>query len=145
MFMGACAGSTGGGAKAVRILLLMKSVRRSIHQGLHPRAVRLVHMDGEMVDDGTVNGVNNFMLIYFLLLAGFTLALSLDGLDFETTFASVVSCMNNVGPAMNLTGPTSNYTCFSTFGKLLLSFAMLFGRLELFPMMMLFIPSAWRK
>ncbi len=102
-------------------------------------------MDGQAMEDGTVHEVNTFTSIYFLLMAGFTLVLSLDGLDFETTFSSVVSCMNNIGPAMNLAGPTLNYSCYSGFGKLLLSFSMLFGRLELYPMLMLFTPSAWRK
>jgi len=145
MFMGASAGSTGGGLKVARILILLKSARRSIRRSLHPRAVGLVHMDGQALEDGTVHEVNTFTAIYFLLMAGFTLVLSLDGLDFETTFSSVVSCMNNIGPAMNLAGPTLNYSCYSGFGKLLLSFSMLFGRLELYPMLMLFTPSAWRK
>jgi trk system potassium uptake protein TrkH len=145
MFMGASAGSTGGGLKAVRIIILLKSARRCIRQSLHPRAVGRVHVDGQALEDSTVNEVNTFTVIYFLLMAGFTLVLSLDGLDFETTFSSVVSCMNNIGPAMKLAGPTLNYSCFSGFGKLLLSFSMLFGRLELYPMLMLFVPSAWRK
>lgn len=145
MFMGASAGSTGGGLKALRIVILLKSARRCIRQSLHPRAVGLVHVDGQALEDDTVQEVNTFTVIYFLLMAGFTLVLSLDGLDFETTFSSVVSCMNNIGPAMNLAGPTLNYSCYSDFGKLLLSFSMLFGRLELYPMLMLFTPSAWRK
>ena len=145
MFMGACAGSTAGGAKVIRIVILLKSARRTINRALHPNAVYLIHVDGELVDDDTVDAVNNYMLIYFVLIAGLTLLLSLDGLDLETTFSSVISCVNNIGPAMNLTGPTLNYSCFSVFGKLLLSIGMLFGRLELYPMLMLFVPQAWRK
>jgi len=145
MFMGASAGSTGGGAKVIRIVILLKSARRTIQRALHPNAVCLVHVDGELVDDDTVDSVNNFMLIYFLFLAGLVLLLSLDGLDFETTFSSVVSCVNNIGPGLNLTGPTLNYSCFSAFGKILLSVGMLFGRLEIFPMLMLVAPQAWRK
>ncbi|MDO4750395.1 MAG: potassium transporter TrkG, partial [Eubacteriales bacterium] len=145
MFMGASAGSTGGGAKVIRIVLLLKSARRTINRALHPNAVCLIHVDGELVDDDTVDAVNNYMLIYFVLIAGLTLLLSLEGLDLETTFSSVISCVNNIGPAMNLTGPTLNYSCFSVFGKLLLSIGMLFGRLELYPMLMLFVPQAWRK
>ena len=145
MIMGACAGSTGGGAKVIRILILIKSAIRSVRRELHPRAVQLVHIDGEPLSDAAADGVNAYMIIYCLLTAVFTLVLSLEGFDFETTFTSVLTCMNNTGPGMNLSGPTVNFAGFSHFGKLLLSAVMLFGRLELFPMLMLMVPSAWQK
>ncbi len=145
MFIGACAGSTGGGMKVIRLIILSKQTRRSIRLAMRPREVCRIHMDGEVVDDDTVNGVTGFFLLYIAITALTVLLLSLDGCDFTTTFTAAVSCVNNIGPALGEAGPMMNYTCFSVFGKLLLSFGMLFGRLELYPMMLLFIPSAWRK
>ena len=145
MFIGACAGSTGGGLKVVRVLLLGKIAYRSARRSFHPSEVRMIHMDGAPMDDETVDSVSTFTVTYFMLTALFTLLLSVDGLDFTTTFSSVAACLNNIGPALGLAGPTLNYTCYSWFGKLVLSFAMLFGRLEIYPMLLLFIPDAWKK
>ena len=145
MFCGACAGSTGGGAKLIRIMTMFKSARRSIYRIMHPNAVRLVHMDGEVMDDDTVNAVGAYMLLYFVIIAVVTLAVSLDGLSFETNFTAVVSCMNNIGPGLGAVGPTMNYSCFSGFSKILLSITMLVGRLEIYPVMVLFVPSVWKK
>ena len=145
MFVGACAGSTGGGIKIVRILIAAKLARRGIQRAIHPQQIRCLHMDGEALDEDTCQSVSAFLLVYVLLFAALVLLLALDGLDFVTTFSAAASCFNNVGPGLGLAGPMSNYGCFSPFGKLLLSFAMLFGRLELYPMLFLFIPSVWRK
>ena len=145
MFIGACAGSTGGGVKVVRVVLAVKLVKRGIRRAIHPQEVRSIHMDGESVDDETADSVAIFLLLYLMLFVGMLFLLSLEGLDFTTTFSGLAACLNNIGPALAKAGPMQNYNCFSPFGKLILSFAMLFGRLELYPMLMLFIPSAWKK
>ena len=145
MFVGACAGSTGGGLKVVRILLAVKIARRGVQRAVHPQQVRCIHMDGEAVDEDTCTSVSAFLLVYAMLFFLLLLLLAPEGLDFTTTFSAAASCFNNVGPGLGLVGPMSNYGCFSWYGKLLLSAAMLFGRLELYPMLLLFLPSAWRK
>ena len=145
MFCGACAGSTGGGAKLIRIMTMFKSAHRSIYKIMHPNAVKMVHLDGEVMDDDTVNAVGAYMLLYFVIIAVVTLAVSLDGLSFESNFTAVVSCMNNIGPGLGAVGPTMNYACFSGVSKLLLSLTMLIGRLEIYPVMVLFVPSVWKK
>ena len=145
MFVGACAGSTGGGIKIVRVIIGVKLARRGVQRAIHPQQIKRIHVDGEPLDEDTCSSVSAFLLVYALLFAALVLLLALEGLDFITTFSAAASCFNNIGPGLELVGPMSNYTCFSPFGKLLLSFAMLFGRLELYPMLLLFIPAAWRK
>lgn len=145
MFGGACTGSTGGGAKIARIVVMVKAARRAVYRAIHPNAVYLIHMDGEVVDDETVNSVGAYMLVYFLILAAATLLVTLDGFSFESNFTAAVSCMNNVGPGLGAVSPTMNYADFSWFSKLVLTFAMLIGRLEIYPVLMLFVPSVWRK
>ena len=145
MFVGACAGSTGGGIKIVRIMIGAKLALRGVQRAIHPQQVKCIHIDGEPLDEDTCGSVSAFLLVYALLFVLLLLLLALDGLDFTTTFSAAASCFNNIGPGLGLAGPMSNYGCFSVFGKLLLSFAMLFGRLELYPMLLLFIPDAWRK
>lgn len=145
MFVGACAGSTGGGIKVIRVVLAMKIIHRGTRRAIHPQEVSSVHMDGEVVDEETVSSVTSFLLLYAVIFVGALLLVSLDGLDFTTTFSSVAATLNNIGPALGQAGPMLNYNCFSGFSKLVLSFAMLFGRLELYPMLMLFVPAAWKK
>ena len=145
MFVGACAGSTGGGIKIVRIVIGTKLARRGVQRAIHPQQVKCIHIDGEPLDEDTCSSVSAFLLVYALLFVLLLVLLALEGLDFITTFSAAASCFNNVGPGMELVGPMSNYTCFSSFGKVLLAFSMLFGRLELYPMLLLFIPAAWRK
>ena len=145
MFVGACAGSTGGGIKIVRIVIGAKLARRGVQRAIHPQQVKCIHIDGEPLDEDTCSSVSAFLLVYALLFVLLLVLLALEGLDFITTFSAAASCFNNVGPGMELVGPMSNYTCFSSFGKVLLAFSMLFGRLELYPMLLLFIPAAWRK
>ena len=145
MFCGACASSTGGGAKVVRVQLLFKSVWRSIYQALHPNAVRLIRINGEVADDETVHSVERFFMIYFVVLAAGTVLISFDGFDIETNFTAVVACMNNIGPGLSGVGPTRNYSAYSEISKIILSIVMLIGRLEIYPILVLFFPSAWRK
>jgi trk system potassium uptake protein TrkH len=145
MFCGACASSTGGGAKVVRVQLLFKSVWRSIYQALHPNAVRLIRINGEVADDETVHSVERFFMIYFVVLAAGTVLISFDGFDIETNFPAVVACMNTIGPGLSGVGPTRNYSAYSEISKIILSIVMLIGRLEIYPILVLFFPSAWRK
>ena len=146
MFVGAMAGSTGGGLKIVRVSLIMKAARRAIKTILHPNSVKLVHMDGELVDEEVVNGVKEYLLIYMLIIAGSVLLISLDPfVDFETNITAVITCLNNVGPGLGLIGPELNFSQFSIFSKIVLSINMLLGRLELFPILILAVPSAWKK
>ncbi|MBR6115414.1 MAG: TrkH family potassium uptake protein [Oscillospiraceae bacterium] len=145
MFCGACAGSTGGGVKVVRVVLMFKYIKRGVRRAIHPKEVDIIHMDGEVVEDETMDSVAVFLLVYLVLFIGMLLLLALEGLDFTTTFSGLAACLNNIGPALGKAGPALNYNCFSWFGKIILSFAMLFGRLEVYPMLMLFIPSAWKK
>lgn len=145
MLIGACAGSTGGGIKVVRVIIILKSVRCSILSVLRPNSVNLVHVDGALVEDDTVKMVYNYMMIYLILLAASTVLLSLDGFGFESGFTAVLSSLNNLGPGLGLVGPLGNYGMFSWASKLILCLDMLLGRLEMFPMIILFTPSAWRK
>lgn len=145
MVVGGCAGSTGGGAKVIRIVVMFKSAARSVHQALHPNAVRLIHMDGEVLEDETAESVNSYMSMYFLILAGATLLISVDGLSFETNFTAALACLSNIGPGMDAVGATCNFSVFSAFSKLILSVTMLIGRLEIYPILMLFMPQVWRK
>jgi len=145
MFFGASAGSTGGGLKAVRVLLLFKIAKRNLNKLLHPNTVKIVKLDGKRVSEDTVSGVKTFFLIYLLITAFSVLFVSLDGFDLETTSTAVFACINNIGPGFGMVGATGNYSAFSDFSKIILAFNMLVGRLEVYPMLILFIPSIWRK
>jgi len=146
MFIGAMAGSTGGGLKIVRVSLIIKAARSSIASILHPNSVNLVHMDGEVVDEEIVTGVKEYLLIYVLIWAGSMLLVSLDPfVDFEAAVTGVVTCLNNVGPGLGLLGPSCNFSALTAFSKLVLSADMLLGRLELFPILILAVPSVWKK
>ncbi len=145
MFIGACAGSTGGGMKISRLLLMFKSLRQEIQHMLHPRSVKLMKFDGATVSETTSRGVYAYLIAYLLITAISTLLLALDNFSFVTTFSAVVSCLNNIGPGLGLVGPTGNFSFFSDFGKIVLTLDMLFGRLELFPMLIIFAPSVWKR
>ncbi len=145
MFIGACAGSTGGGLKVVRVQLLAKAAFRSVHRAIHPNAVHLIHSDGEIVDDRTVQTVGAYFAVYCAIVAAATVMVSVDGFSFETNFSAAVSCMNNVGPGLGAVGAVENYGGFSNFSKLVLTLTMLIGRLEIYPMLVLFFPSVWKK
>jgi len=145
MFCGACAGSTGGGAKVIRIIISFKAARRSIYKTMHPNSVRIVHVDGERIDDETVSAVGAYMLAYISLFAAGVLLVSLDGMSFETNFTAVAACLNNIGPGLGGVGAVENYSAFSWFSKIVLALSMLIGRLEVYPILLLFTPSVWRK
>ena len=145
MFCGACAGSTGGGAKVIRIIVSFKAARRSIYKTMHPNSVRIVRVDSERIDDQTVSAVGDYMLVYFIITAAAILLVSLDGKSFETSFTAVAACLNNIGPGLGGVGPMANYASFSWLSKLVLTLSMLIGRLEIYPILLLFVPSVWKK
>lgn len=145
MFCGACAGSTGGGVKCSRVLLLFKSIGREIKQILHPRSVNVVKLDGKVVEEKTLHTVMVFLGAYTLILLGSTLLVSLDNFSFTTNLTAVLACLSNIGPGLDMVGPMGNFAAFSPFSKLVLSLCMITGRLEVFPILVLFSTSAWRK
>ena len=145
MFIGACAGSTSGGIKVSRILILLKTIRKELSLIIHPRQVKKIRMDGHPVDHENLRSANVFLVVYFVLLLTSMLLISVDEFDFSTNFTSVVTVLNNIGPGLNLVGPTQNFSIFSPFSKFVLMFDMLAGRLELFPMMILLMPSTWKR
>ena len=145
MFVGAMAGSTGGGLKVARILILLKSAMREIKKMLNPGMVKSIKIDGAVVDNETVSATNSYFFIYMLILLFSVLIVSLNGFDFVTSLSSVITCLNNVGPGLSKVGPTCNYAGLSYLSKMILVFDMLVGRLEIFPMVILLTPSSWRK
>lgn len=145
MFCGGCAGSTGGGIKCSRILIMLRVIRREIHSIIHPRSVEVVKLDGKVVEEKTIRSVMTFIGCYLMLLLGITLVVSLDNVDFSEAFTSALTCMSNAGPGLGRLGPSGNYSSFSDSTKLILSFAMVVGRLEIFPVLLLFSPSAWHR
>ena len=144
MFVGGCAGSTGGGLKVTRVVTLAKATYADMRKMLHPNAVIRVRMEGRALPEKQVRGVQAYFSVYMLLFAVSWLLLSLDGFDLISTFTALAACINNIGPGLGMVGPTGNFGAFSPWAKLLLSFDMLAGRLELFPMLLLFAPSIWR-
>ncbi len=145
MVIGASAGSTGGGVKVVRVIIVFKLLRKELIRMLHPRAVHAVRMSEKIVDNKVGKGVNVFMAAYFSVFIFSFLLVSFDNMSLETNVTAVVSCLSNIGPGLDVVGPAGNYSQFSDVSKLILSADMLFGRLEFFPMILLFSPSLWRK
>ena len=145
MLIGASAGSTGGGIKVSRIVILAKSVKKELKQYLHPHSISKIKMDGKPVEHEVVRSINVFLIAYLLIYAVSMLIVSLDNFDFTTTFTSVAATINNIGPGLDLVGPAANFGILSVPSKLVLIFDMLAGRLEIFPLLLLFVPDTWRK
>lgn len=146
MFIGACAGSTGGGIKISRLVIALKSAVSEIRHMGRPRQVERIRFEKKPVDSDTVRGVLAFIVAYIFLFFGSFLAITLvDGTSIETTFSSVAACINNIGPGFEKVGPSANFAFYSAFSKIILSLDMLLGRLEIFPIIMLFSPSVWRE
>ena len=145
MFIGACAGSTGGGIKVSRILILCKTVRKELHLFLHPNAVKKIKMDGKAIPHEVVRSTNIFFIVYMLIFAASLFLISFDDFDLITNFTAVVATFNNIGPGLELVGPNGNFGLFSWFSKLILTFDMLAGRLEIFPLLLLFVRDTWKK
>lgn len=144
MFMGGCAGSTAGGVKGARVLLLHKMLRRAVNKVLHPRQVHAIMLSGKRVDEGTLNSVCVFFYAYCALLIAGTLVVSLDNVGFAASFSAALTSLSNIGPGLDLLGPAGNFSPLSDLSKLTLSALMLIGRLEILPILVLLSPSAWR-
>ncbi|MBD5560747.1 MAG: TrkH family potassium uptake protein [Clostridia bacterium] len=145
MFCGACAGSTGGGIKTARLIIVAKAFRRDLLRMIRPRSVVLVRMDGHSVDEDTIRTTLGFVAAYVLIMGASVLLVALNNFSFETTVTSVVACLNNIGPGFDMVGPMGSFASFSPFSKWVLTADMLIGRLELFPILMLVFPSAYRR
>ena len=144
MFCGSCSSSTGGGIKCSRVLILLRAMRREIHRLLHPKSVEVIKLDGRVVEERAVRTVLAFLGCYLLILLGAGLIISLDGYPFATSFSSALSSLSNVGPGLELVGPTGNFSALSPLSKLVMSACMVIGRLEIFPILILLTPTAWR-
>ena len=144
MFVGGCAGSTGGGLKAVRVVILIKSIKKELKKLLHPRSVKSVMSEGKKLDDETLSGVTSYFAVYTLCIMVVFLLLSFEPFGFETNFTASVACFNNIGPGLEQVGPIGNYASFTPFSKYVLMFNMLAGRLELYPMLMIFHFGMWK-
>ena len=145
MFVGACAGSTGGGMKVARIVILAKTSVCDMRKMLHPNAVATVRFEGKPIGEKNIRSVHLFLTVYLIVFTISCLLLSLEEMDLVTTFTAVAACMNNIGPGLEVVGPMGNFASFSSWAKVLLSFDMLVGRLEIFPMLLLFAPSIWKR
>lgn len=145
MLCGACAGSTGGGMKCSRVLLCLRCLKREIRKIIHPRSVSVVKLDGKVVEEDSLHSTLVFICCSFLILLGATLVISMDNFSFTTSLSAALTCLNNVGPGLDLVGPTGNFSIFSDLSKLVLSSCMVIGRLEIFPILVLLSGSAWRR
>lgn len=145
MFIGACAGSTAGGLKVSRVIMLFKSVKGELKRMLHPRSVSAVKFEGKPLDNQTTSGVLVYFAVYMAIVLAIFLLISFEPYDFETRFTTVITCFNNVGPGLGAVGPSGNFAGYSGFTKILLSLAMLLGRLEIYPMLFALSPSVWYK
>ena len=145
MFVGACAGSTGGGLKLSRVMMLLKAAFSDLRHMIWPRRVNRVQMEGQRVEQAAIRAVFSYFTLYILMLLLGTLLISFDGFDTATNFTAALTCLSNMGPGLGLIGPAGNFSIFSDFSKLLMSFLMLAGRLELYPILVLFFPSVWKR
>ncbi len=145
MFIGACAGSTGGGIKVSRIIILLKGMRKELRQYLHPRQVRKIQFEGKLVEHDIVRNVNGFLALYIIVFVCSVFLLSFNGKDLITNFTAVAATINNIGPGLELVGPSANFSVFNNLSKIVLIFDMLAGRLEIFPVVLLFMKDTWRK
>ena len=143
--IGACAGSTGGGFKVARVLILIKGMRKEFRLILHPRSVHTVKMDSKKISHEVTRSVSVYFVVYTLIIIITTILISLNGFDFMTNFTSVLATLNNTGPGMNMVGSTGNYADFNIFSKIVFIFNMIAGRLELYPFLLIFIPAAWKR
>ncbi len=145
MFVGACAGSTGGGIKVSRFVIMFKTFIKEIKSYIHPKSIEKINMDGKPLEHDVLRSTNVYFGTFIVLFCISVLAISFENKDFATTFTAVAATINNIGPGLELVGPTQNFGFFSNFSKLVLIFDMLAGRLELFPLLILFTPEAWKE
>ena len=144
MFIGACAGSTGGGIKVSRVVIMFKSFLKEITSYIHPRSIKKIHMDGDTVDHFIIRSTMVFFVTYVMIFVTSLFLVTLEGKDLVTSFTAVAACFNNIGPGLGMVGPSKNFACLSDLSKWVLSFDMLAGRLELFPVLLLFNPKIWK-
>lgn len=145
MFIGACAGSTGGGFKVTRVVMLFKAIKQELRHMLHPRSVQTVKFEGKVLDRATLGSVSLYLAIYLVCFIFILLLISFEPFDFETNFSATLSCVNNIGPGFASVGPMSSFAGYTGFSKVILSFAMLLGRLEIYPLLFALSPSTWTK
>lgn len=145
MFIGGCAGSTGGGLKVSRVIILFKSAATEVKRMLRPRCVEHIRLDGKPVEPGTVHKVLSYFFFYIMIMLFGVLFISLDGYDFTTNITASLGCLSNVGPGLSLVGPIGSYAVFSPMSKIVLILEMLLGRLEIYPILLLFVPSMWKR
>jgi trk system potassium uptake protein TrkH len=145
MFIGACAGSTGGGVKVSRIIIGVKAVYKEIISYIHPRSVKKVKMDGKLIEHEVIRSTNVYFMAYMVIFAISVLLISFENHSMVTNFTAVLATINNIGPGLDGVGPTQNFGMFTPFSKYVLMFDMLAGRLELFPMIMILCPGIWKK
>ena len=145
MFVGACAGSTGGGMKVSRIVIYAKTIKKEIVGMIHQKSVKILKMDGKTVEHSVIRNANVYLVSYMLIMAFSFLIISLDNIDFESSFTAIVATFNNIGPGLGKVGPSGNFSEFSNLSKLVFTFDMLAGRLEIFPMLLLFSRATWSK
>ena len=145
MFIGACAGSTGGGIKVSRIAIAVKTVNKELSSLIHPRNVKVLKYEGKPIEHNVLRSINTYLVAYILIFVVSLLLISLDNFDLTTNFTAIAATLNNIGPGLEKVGPTCNFGIFSPFNKYILMFDMLAGRLELFPMLLLFSPRTWMR
>lgn len=145
VMIGACGGSTGGGLKVSRLVIVLKMITQELKRMVHPRSINIIKLDGMKIEQETVDSVTSFFVIYVFLIFGSFIIISIDNFDFTTSLTAVMTCVGNVGPGLGGVGPVENFSIFSPFVKLVLCMDMLLGRLEIFPLVMLFSPAVWKK
>ena len=145
MFVGACAGSTGGGLKVSRVMLLLRTARRSMRRMIHSRSVESIRFEGRIVEEDTLNTCMVYLTVYCLVTVASVVLVSLNNFPFEVNVTAVIACINNIGPGLGLVGPAANYSLYSPFAKIVLTFDMIAGRLELFPVLILFSWHTWKR
>ncbi|MBE6729370.1 MAG: TrkH family potassium uptake protein [Ruminococcaceae bacterium] len=145
MFTGACAGSTAGGFKISRVIIMFKTIKKECHRLIHPRSVKAISFEDKALDNNTRHGVTAYLALYSVCILAVFLLLSFDKLSFESNFSAAVSCFNNIGPGFDAVGPASNFALYSNFSKIVLSFAMLLGRLEIYPLLLTFSLGIWKR
>ncbi len=144
MFTGACAGSTAGGIKVSRFVIAAKGMAKNVKQLIHPQRIKITKMDEKPLSDETIKGVNTYFLVYMAIYVVSLLVVSLDKFDFETNFTAIAATLNNIGPGLGAAGPTESFADFSILSKLVFIFDMLIGRLEIYPILLMFMPSTWK-
>lgn len=145
IMIGACGGSTGGGLKVSRLIIVLKMITQELKRMVHPRSINIIKLDGMKIEQETVDSVTSFFVIYIFLIFGSFIIISVDNFDFTTSLTAVMTCVGNVGPGLGGVGPVENFSIFSPFVKMVLCMDMLLGRLEIFPLVMLFSPAVWKK